>query len=248
LPAYFLPQGAAQVWGLQLLLVAPQSVVKMSSLVCTKGAEIVPRGGKKRDWPPFEEVRKVARSLKFKGSADYFANRPRDLPAYPDDIYKKSGWIDWSDFLGRGRQRCHWPTFDEARSLARSLKFKTRSDYFYNRPKKSLPSDPEFTFKDQWTNWDDFLGVDLGYVGWPSFEEARQRARDLHFKTGKDYQANRPTNLPYAPHYTYRNAGWTNWGDFLGTGSVASAQKGSQFHSFEKGTRSEQTIRVQEFD
>ena len=35
-------------------------------------------------------------------------------------------------------------------------------------------------------------------------------------KSGK-----RPVDIPAAPYSTYRDKGWTSWGDWLGTGAIA---------------------------
>ena len=50
--------------------------------------------------------------------------------------------------------------------------------------------------------------------------------RELKIKTSTDYinlgkSKKLPKNLPYKPHKFYLNTGWVNWGEFLGTGSIA---------------------------
>jgi len=42
----------------------------------------------------------------------------------------------------------------------------------------------------------------------------------------------RPIDIPKGPDTVYRNKGWTNWGDWLGTGVVASQMRG--YMSFEE--------------
>ena len=51
-------------------------------------------------------------------------NKPEDIPAYPDGVYKDSGWVSWGDWLGTGRianQNKVYRSFDEARAFVHSL-------------------------------------------------------------------------------------------------------------------------------
>jgi hypothetical protein len=58
---------------------------------------------RKRRYRAFSEVKEYIRG-KFKGKEEYegwWSNeRPKDIPAHPDRVYKDEGWIDWPDFLG----------------------------------------------------------------------------------------------------------------------------------------------------
>ena len=56
------------------------------------------------------------------------------------------------------------------------------------------------------------------------FEEAHAFVRHLGFKNVNEWRAycksgKRPPNIPATPHDVYAGKGWTNWGDWLGTGS-----------------------------
>ena len=68
------------------------------------------------------------------------------------------------------------------------------------------------------------------------FESAREFARTLGLKGIKEWQEyctlnTLPTNSSSRPDYVYKKKGWISWGDFLGTGNVASYN--IQFRSFE---------------
>ena len=57
------------------------------------------------------------------------------------------------------------------------------------------------------------------------FEEAHVFVRKLSLKNTREWQAynasgKRPANIPGTPHEVYAGKGWTNWGDWLGTGRV----------------------------
>ena len=57
------------------------------------------------------------------------------------------------------------------------------------------------------------------------FKSAREFARSLNLKSNVEWQEfikkNKPFDLPIRPDSSYKNKGWTSWGDFLGTGTVA---------------------------
>jgi hypothetical protein len=63
----------------------------------------------KRDFLPFEEARKVVRSLGIKNVYDWTSyctsgKKPSDIPANPPTIYKDH-WRDWVDWLGTGNTK-----------------------------------------------------------------------------------------------------------------------------------------------
>lgn len=53
---------------------------------------------------PFAEAREFAQSLGLKSSREWVTHckseRPMDIPANPDQVYKHMGWAGYSDFLG----------------------------------------------------------------------------------------------------------------------------------------------------
>ena len=87
-----------------------------------------------------------------------------------------------------------------------------------------------------WTNWGDFLGIENVRLGveknFRSFEECRVFARSLQLSGLKAWEAwrkvpgNRPADVPSRPDRAYKDASWTNWGDFLGTGNKVGRKKG----------------------
>ena len=61
--------------------------------------------------------------------------------------------------------------------------------------------------------------------------------RKLQLKGQKDWRefmksGNKPDNIPTSPQTVYKNCGWINLGDWLGTGSIAPQNK--KFKSFEE--------------
>jgi hypothetical protein len=58
------------------------------------------------------------------------------------------------------------------------------------------------------------------------FESAREFTRALNLKGYKEWQVycvsgNKPNDIPSTPRGTYKNNGWSGFGDWLGTGTVA---------------------------
>lgn len=59
---------------------------------------------------------------------------------------------------------------------------------------------------------------------WLSFDEARTYIHSLNLKGSKEYKQwwkkHKPNNIPYNPYRVY-NDKWISWGDWLGTGRIA---------------------------
>jgi superfamily II DNA or RNA helicase len=66
----------------------------------------------------------------------------------------------------------------------------------------------------------------LSQFNWLPFEEARKYVQTLGIKNVKEWMkfskgSSRPFNIPSSPQETYKNNGWLNWGDWLGTNTLA---------------------------
>ena len=58
------------------------------------------------------------------------------------------------------------------------------------------------------------------------FEDARKFVHSLNTKNNKEWRTYcnsgiKPENIPSNPDSVYKSKGWTNWGDWLGTGRIA---------------------------
>jgi hypothetical protein len=54
----------------------------------------------------------------------------------------------------------------------------------------------------------------------PTYEEAKKMIKNFNIKSNKEWRIfskkeGKKLNLPSAPDRTYKNKGWTDWGDFL---------------------------------
>ena len=206
-----------------------------------------------KEYKSFEEARDFVYKLKIKNQKEWqdyckSGHKPDDIPAAPDSIYKQDGWKGFGDWLGSGNVATHlreYKSFEEARDFVHKLKLKGRKewrDYCKSGQKpEDIPASPEKTYKqDGWKGMGNWLGTDsvASYLRkYKSFEEARDFVYKLKLKNQKEWQdyfksGHKPDFIPVAPDRIYKQDGWKGFGDWLGTGSVASKLK--EYKSFEE--------------
>jgi predicted helicase len=189
-------------------------------------------------WMPFEEAREIVRSLKIKSAKEYrfqyYEKRNvalKSLPSSPDKLYLESGWISWGDWLGTNfisNRDKEFLTFEEAREIARSYKFKNAKEWQSfaageNRP-DHIPASPPAIYRDEWISWGDWLGTNMissNNRSYLNFLDARSFVRQLKLKSYKEWQIfsrglDFPMEIPKAPDHVYKTNGWNGWIDFLG--------------------------------
>jgi hypothetical protein len=128
--------------------------------------------------------------------------------------------------------------FESARKFAKSLGLKGAKEWFVycksNKP-DDIPRNPQRDYKD-WVGWGDFLDTGNTYKKeFKDFESARKFAKSLGLKGAKEWKeycvsGNKPDDIPYNVQGYYQKE-WKTWGDFLGTGTIATYNK--QYRSFE---------------
>ncbi|MDA9982621.1 DEAD/DEAH box helicase family protein, partial [Gammaproteobacteria bacterium] len=198
---------------------------------------------KERTFLKFTEAREYARSLNLRNNPQWRkyckeCGLPKNIPQSPDQKYRDKGWKDWGDWLGTGnvhRGKIKFLPFEQARAYARSLKLSSTSEwmeYIQNTPlPDNIPANPALVYKKQgWKGIPDWLGTDNIATSkrvFLEFSEARRFVHSLKLKDmaeWKDYtqSGQLPKSIPTNPHRTYKDKGWTGYGDWLGTGSVAS--------------------------
>jgi hypothetical protein len=202
-----------------------------------------------RSFLPFPEARVYARGLKLtsvgdwrkysKGAKSGHEIIPDNIPKNPDQKYKDSGWISWSDWLGNGNNRDFLP-FEDARRFARSLRLKSVVEWtrYAKTGQKPLdiPACPNAAYEgDGWTSFGDWLGVEIiadQKKVFLDYESAKKFVHALKLKGQTDWfdyckgkfpqLPPKPINIPTGAHKSYCGKGWSNWGDWLGTGVTAS--------------------------
>jgi len=207
----------------------------------------------KRKFRSFEDARKFVQSLGLKNQPEWTvygksSNKPLDIPSSPSKVYKNKGWISYGDWLGTGNvapRYVEYRLFEDARKFVHSLKLKNTTEWRKFTKSGQLPNDmssvPERTYKNKgWISYGDWLGTDSiasNLKEFRSFEKARDFIRKLKLKSKTEWEiyrqsGNMPEDIPSNPNATYKNKGWINSGDWLGTGRVATWQR--EYWTFEK--------------
>lgn len=210
---------------------------------------------KSRNFRSFKNARAFARGLELKSGAEWIkyckgglpdkGSLPEDIPMAPQGIYAKKGWSGMGDWLGTGTVATNlrnYRPFVLAKAFARSLGLQNSGEWFRfckgEMPEKGkLPADisatPHNTYsKEGWYGWGDWLGT--GTVAtfkrqYRSFEKAKKFARSLGLKGSTEWRQfcknSLPPDIPANPDRVYADNGWIGYGDWLGTGTVATNQR-----------------------
>jgi integrase-like protein len=134
-------------------------------------------------------------------------------------------------------------TFEEAKEFSHKLGLKSQTEWrkYCKSGKRpaNIPSNPISSYGKKWKGWGDWLGT--GTVAnqnraYRSFIEARKFIRSLGLKSFSDWinyckTGKKPDYVPASPEVIYKNQ-WKGWGDWLGTGTVATRNRG--YRSFEQ--------------
>lgn len=135
-----------------------------------------------------------------------------------------------------------WLSYQQASEWAQSQNIMNH-DQWTERCAAGLPDgvpiDPQTAYGAEFVGWYEFLGVQLSRDGrkvfW-SYERARDWARGAGVKTGIQWEQMSkdkvlPIGVPAQPYKVYKGK-FKNWGEFLGTGHVATKDKA--FMSYEE--------------
>jgi hypothetical protein len=114
----------------------------------------------------------------------------------------------------------------------RNLGLKSRAEWQEycksgKRP-NDIPTNPNTTYaKSGWAGYGDWLGTGRVAPGqYRDFKKARAFARNLGLKSRDEWfdyckSGKKPADIPTNPHTVYVEAGWSDTGDWLGTGTIA---------------------------
>jgi len=136
-------------------------------------------------------------------------------------------------------------SFNSARKFTHNLKLKSTAEWrLYAKSGKrpdDIPTNPDKIYKnDGWIGMGDWLGT--GFISthdrkYRSFDDARKFVRSLGIKNQRDWtkyckSGKLPKDIPHSPARPYKNKGWVNYGDWLGTGMIRHRDR--EYWSFEK--------------
>jgi hypothetical protein len=114
----------------------------------------------------FDEARRMARQYGFTSQQEYVEYEcpgAYQLPKNPHEMYQEE-WAGWDDYLG-----LPW-TFDEGRTLARSLELGSMEEYVEGWQSPRVRDDPDlarlpyrpdlyYGKSGAWIGWEDWLGL-----------------------------------------------------------------------------------------
>ena len=154
--------------------------------------------------------------------------------------------------------KLNWMQFSKAKMFVHRLKLKSQNEWFeYCKNKTShtnplpinIPTNPSRVYKNQgWKSFGDWLGT--GTIApfnmeFLAFKEARNFVRSLNLKSQNEWRKYckgefkflniKPNTIPSSPQKTYKNKGWNGYGDWLGTGTIAS--RSIKYLSFEEAKK-----------
>lgn len=170
-----------------------------------------------------KEATKSIKKLDIKTSGEYMKRAHEDprLHSRPKKFYRDK-WPGWDVYLGRGKINGNrspeklYKTIAEASQAAQKLDVKTPREYInLYKADDALPSNPSVHYKDEWTNWYDFLGTTKKNNFYKTIGEASKAAIKLGITGSRDY-VNRYSldeKLHSNPSVHYKNR--TNWDNFL---------------------------------
>jgi hypothetical protein len=177
----------------------------------------------KKEFKDFESAREFVLSLGLKSNTKWkeyckSGNKPDDIPAQPDVVYKKDfkGYGDW---LGTGNianfNKVYRP-FKEAREFVLSLGLKSSTkwkEYCKSGDKPDdIPVNPDVVYKKDFKGFGDWLGTgniaNFNKVYRP-FKEAREFVQKLGLKNHEEWKeycksGNKPNDIPAVPWVVYK--------------------------------------------
>jgi len=133
--------------------------------------------------------------------------------------------------------------FKDARKFVHRLNLKKAKDWRdyckLNKVPSDIPKEPHLRYRNQgWRSWGDWLGT--GVIAtrlrkYRSFEDSRKFVRSLGLESQAYWYRfsksdKMPRDIPVGVHNYYKNKGWKNWADFLGTKTIATQQR--KYRSF----------------
>tara|TARA_B110000114_G_scaffold123373_1_gene129243 strand:- start:220 stop:1344 length:1125 start_codon:yes stop_codon:yes gene_type:complete len=182
---------------------------------------------------PFEEAREFVRSFKLKNQRDWrdflkSKDKPQNLTAKPERVYKDKGWIGIRDWLGTTiGWDGEWEDFNIARNYIRQLGLKNQKEWLSFASSKdkpyNIPRSPEKVYKKTgWLGLGDWLGTYTKHEKeFMLYREAKRLIRSFNIKNQNDFREwvkskDCPSNFPSAPEKQYKNE-WLSLRDFIGT-------------------------------
>jgi hypothetical protein len=143
----------------------------------------------------------------------------------------------------------NWISYEKAKKYAQLKKLKSQREWYAHTKSKYFPKDipklPWSTYKKEWETLGDFLGT--GRIAdqlkiFRPYQEAKKYVQSLKLKSSNEYKTiNFPNDIPKLPHIVYKKE-WKSWGEFLGTGIVATYL--IRYRSYKKAKKYAQSLKL----
>jgi len=123
---------------------------------------------KNKKFLPYDNAKGIVDKLNLKSNNEWREYcktnlKPKNIPSNPDIIYKKDGWVSWSDWLGydeiKLKNKKDFIPYNKARDFVSKLGLKTHKDwveYSKNSRPDNIPSNP-WKIYDEWEGIKKFL-------------------------------------------------------------------------------------------
>jgi len=186
-------------------------------------------------WRSFKEARKYVHDQEFQNKDEYSKwaktnQKPQNIPAAPKRIYKE--YIDWEDWLGNKiRKQRQFLSYSEVKKWVQKKKIISGTMWNdlvkQNKIPKNIPKAPEKFYK-EWNGWSKFLENTIHYMDYSDARKFIKSKKIVGDSSFRNYKKNNslPNNFPRAPDSFYKKQGtWISWGNFCGTGVVATQKR-----------------------
>ncbi len=170
-------------------------------------------------------------------------NNKLTWPSEPMNIYKG---LKNNGYLFGEKNYVQIIPYVEAKKYIQKYKFKSEGEFKIfqksnNLKLKGIPNNCARVYANKgWKGWPEFLGHEnvatFRYKN-INFKEVRKIVRKLNIPTKEKYRPTilkRKLKIPLNPDGVFKNRGWVNWSDFLGSGNISPAQRRKMRMSFEE--------------
>jgi hypothetical protein len=167
--------------------------------------------------------------MDFRGIINYL---PDFLPKSPNTVFKNYGWISWQELLNtkfetsREKKKKYLPYIECKNWIKENYPIVVSWNEIQKKLPYFIPKRPYIAYKNTgWTNWIDFIGIDLSPKTYLNFAEAKNYVRNLNLSSSKDWYEyyllnHKKESFPKIPKNVvkvYSKDGWKGWTDFLGS-------------------------------
>jgi len=209
------------------------------------------------DFVTYEEAQNIAIKNNIKNSRDWpnFVKKniiKKKLPLTPQHIYKKV-WRSWDNFFDKNFKEIKYYSYESAKETLKKFKLKSRADFKKLLKKnkvlaKKIPLTPNDYYKNKWEGWGPFIGTGFLRENFLEYKEAIKFVHKLKIKNWNDWSkycksGKKPSRIPTAPNYAYKNNGWKNIEDWLGVEPLINFEEAKNFVK-KKNIKTETEFRI----